>query len=167
MLKGGTPRTLGRVSEVVEVLKEDGGRFDELVNCLNSADRLVKLRAADALEKFCRKHPEKLNGYRDLFLANMDQWADEGYIMMSLPLLLRYISWQGNELWLVKDRLMKWLGTYPDKFVKVMCIQALADLAVQHVEIQEEVKYLVQQHLETGSASMKARCRKLWKKLGE
>ncbi len=64
---GGHANSLGRVNEVIKVVLDDKSRLDELYNCLFEDDAWVRMRAADALEKICREHPEWLLPYVDRF----------------------------------------------------------------------------------------------------
>jgi HEAT repeat protein len=58
MLSGGHPNSLGRTEEVVGLVLADGSRLEQLFGCLESPDAVVRMRAADALEKVCRERPE-------------------------------------------------------------------------------------------------------------
>lgn len=58
MLSGGHPNSLGRTEEVVGLVLADGSRLEQLFGCLESPDAVVRMRAADGLEKVCRERPE-------------------------------------------------------------------------------------------------------------
>jgi hypothetical protein len=64
---GGKSNSLGRVNEVIEIVLSDQSRLNELYDCLFSDDAWLRMRAADALEKVCRQHPEWLLPYIDRF----------------------------------------------------------------------------------------------------
>ncbi|HJQ08049.1 MAG TPA: hypothetical protein VJ836_01050 [Candidatus Saccharimonadales bacterium] len=64
---GGHANSLGRVNEVIEHVLKDRKRLDELYGCLFADDAWVKMRAADALEKICRQHPDWILPYIDRF----------------------------------------------------------------------------------------------------
>lgn len=57
-LTGGKPKALVRVDEVLAELGADASRLGELIDCCSAADPVVRMRAADALEKFARLRPE-------------------------------------------------------------------------------------------------------------
>ncbi len=57
MLTGGSPRSLGRTAEVVGQVLADRSQLGELFACIASPDAVVRMRAADALEKVCRRQP--------------------------------------------------------------------------------------------------------------
>jgi len=62
---GGKSNSLGEVVDVIELVLHDKSRLDELYECLFNEDAWLRMRAADALEKVCRQHPEWLLPYVD------------------------------------------------------------------------------------------------------
>src|SRR5690242_6990581 len=70
LLVGGKANSLGRVNDVIEIVLADQSRLDELYGCLSEDDAWVRMRAADALEKICRVHPEWLVPYIDKLQAD-------------------------------------------------------------------------------------------------
>ena len=68
---GGHANSLGRVDEAIELVLHDRSRLDELYECLFDQDAWVRMRAADALEKVCRKHPDWLLPYIDKFQSEL------------------------------------------------------------------------------------------------
>jgi TPR repeat protein len=68
---GGKTNSLGRVSEVIELVSNDRQRLDELYDCLLEEDAWLRMRAADALEKVCRQHPDWLLPFVDRFLDEL------------------------------------------------------------------------------------------------
>lgn len=76
LLEGGHANSLGRVNDVIQMVLGDNSRLDELYACLFHKDAWVRMRAADALEKICREHPEWISPYVDKFqkeLSNSTQ----------------------------------------------------------------------------------------------
>jgi len=72
---GGTSNSLGRVDEVVALVKGDRSRLEELYHCLFDEDAWVRMRAADALEKVCREFPAWMLPYVDGFAR---EFAESG-----------------------------------------------------------------------------------------
>lgn len=70
---GGRSNSLGRVDDVVTAAVADPARLPELYDCLAETDAWVRMRAADALEKVCRRHPEWFGPYVDRLL---EEYAD-------------------------------------------------------------------------------------------
>jgi hypothetical protein len=64
---GGKSNSLGRVDEVIALVEADESRVDELYDCLFENDAWTRMRAADALEKICRHHPDWLLPFVDRF----------------------------------------------------------------------------------------------------
>lgn len=75
LMTGGHANSLGRVNEVIESVLRDSLRMDELYECLFDDDAWVRMRAADALEKICREHPNWLLPYIDKFQQELWQSA--------------------------------------------------------------------------------------------
>ena len=71
LIEGGHKNSLGRVNEVIEIVLHDKSRLDELYSCLFEEDAWVRMRAADALEKICRQHPNWLLSYIDKFQSEL------------------------------------------------------------------------------------------------
>jgi hypothetical protein len=63
MLSGGDPRTLGRAEEVVSLVLTRSRLLPRLFECVSDDDEVVRMRAADALEKVCRQQPSLLEPY--------------------------------------------------------------------------------------------------------
>lgn len=57
--------SLGRVNDVIELVLEDRSRLEELYKSIAHQDAWVRMRAIDAFEKICRKHPEWIKPYID------------------------------------------------------------------------------------------------------
>lgn len=68
---GGKTNSLGLAEHVVQAVLQDKSRLDELYNCLFESDPWLRMRAADALEKVCRVHPEWFESYADRLLGEM------------------------------------------------------------------------------------------------
>lgn len=68
---GGKSNSLGKVTDVIQLVLDDESQLDELYNCLFAEDAWVRMRAADALEKICRVHPDWLLPYIDRFTKDL------------------------------------------------------------------------------------------------
>lgn len=66
VLTGGDPRSIAGVPGALVDLRREPVRLDELIDCCARADPIVRMRAADALEKFARERP-------DLVAARLDR----------------------------------------------------------------------------------------------
>ena len=70
MLTGGHPNSLGRTEEVVDLVLKGKREFEELFNCYQSEDEVVRLRISSALKRI-----EKAQ--RDMVLPYVDRLIDE------------------------------------------------------------------------------------------
>ena len=74
LLSGGDPRTLKNVDAVVKTVLAEPEHLDELIQCvLDSDDEIVRMRAADALEKAGRAQPLLLQTHVSLLLGAMSK----------------------------------------------------------------------------------------------
>ncbi|TET29808.1 MAG: HEAT repeat domain-containing protein [Candidatus Heimdallarchaeota archaeon] len=67
-LSGGTLISDGRADEVVGEVLDDMSLLPKLVEGLEEEDDVIRGRAADALEKLSRFHPEKMASYLQIFM---------------------------------------------------------------------------------------------------
>jgi len=62
-LRGGDRRSIGRANEVVRDIEQDPTQFEAVFAGLSSPDPVVRMRAADVIEKVTQTRPELLTGY--------------------------------------------------------------------------------------------------------
>jgi hypothetical protein len=159
LLEGGDLRTLGRAEEVAEIVSKEGRLFPKLIAGLWSAERLVRMRAADATEKVTRKHPELLVRYKKELLGLMNQ-AEEPELRWHLAAIVPRLSLNAKERMLIVAGLNSYLRDR-SSIVRTFALQGLADLAHDDKETQAEVIEILRSSVKTGTAAMKARSRKL------
>ena len=130
LLSEGNPKTLGKASEIAELIKHDGEFFGEVFReMLHNPKAMTRLRAGNAVEKTSRQKPELLQPFKTELLAALpDMQATE--IIWHVALLLGYLELEGDDLALAVNKLYTWLDSIPHKFVKVNCLQTLAVLAL-------------------------------------
>ena len=89
-LRGGDRRSIGRVPQVVEEVSKNLELVGELVVGLVSDDPIIRMRAADALEKVSKGHPALLNPFKDILLnaaADSEQQEVRWHMAQMLPRL--------------------------------------------------------------------------------
>jgi HEAT repeat protein len=64
LLAGGDRRSIGRANQVAAAVLQSPRLFSELIQGLWSTDSLVRMRAADAVEKISRQKPDLLRRYK-------------------------------------------------------------------------------------------------------
>ncbi len=73
LLEGRDRRSIGNVNAVIAAVEHDRSLFDVLFHGLFSDDQLIRMRAADAIEKISRKHPDWLQPYKEPLLTQVAQ----------------------------------------------------------------------------------------------
>jgi hypothetical protein len=163
MLDGSDRRSIGRSNQVVRLVLKDPRRFGELMACLWSEYLVIRLRAADAAEKVSAKRPELLQPYKSELLgllAETQQIELRWHLAQMVP-RLRLTTPE-------RRRAAAALQSYLEdrsSIVKAFALQALADLARNDAVLRRKVHLLLDDALQTGTPAMKARSRKLLKRL--
>ena len=67
-LRGGDSRSIGRANEVVADVLKDPALFSIVFNVMLEPDPIIRMRAADAVEKITEQHPEWLDPYKQLLI---------------------------------------------------------------------------------------------------
>ena len=162
-LKGGDRRSIGRVDEVVTDVRGDPGLFDAVFCGMLADDPIVRMRAADAVEKITADHPEYLRPYKQKLVeqvARVNQQEVRWHVAQMLPRL----EWSQEERAAIVGILLGYLDD-ESKIVKTFTMQALADLAEKDANLRPRVIELLKDLTETGSPAMKSRGQKLLERL--
>ena len=145
ILIGGEPRTLHGVTDVLAGLRGDPSRIGELIDCCSAADAVVRMRAADALEKFARERPE--------LLASLVDRLDAELAASTQP----SIQWHLAQLWgqvpltpAQRARATQWLlqtlDEADDWIVLTSAMSALATLAAADTSLRPALRERLQRH---------------------
>jgi hypothetical protein len=127
LLTGGDPRSLRNADIVVDAASRQPERLEELVQCVFSADDIVRMRASDALEKVCRSHPRLVQRFVPRLLGEMSQigqasvqWhlaqilaevpLDEGQQARAITVLEHNLDTSGD--WIVTNCTLEALGVF-------------------------------------------------------
>jgi len=165
-LKGGNLRSLGRSSQVVDLI-DSQEHFDDLFKYLFHEDRTVVMRTGDVIEKITLKNPGYLQSHsREL----LDLSRKTTYIELKwhLAQLLTRLSLSETEFIAVWDLLTRWtLDIQESRIVRVNALQGLFDLLPKHEELIQDFN-LTMAELETEPIpSLRARIRILKSKLAK
>jgi HEAT repeat protein len=158
-LAGGDRRSIGRAAEVVADVLDDPGLFDAVFWGMLHADPVVRMRAADVVEKVTRERSGYLQPYRAALLgevARVPQQEVRWHVAQMLPRL----ALEPGERAQVVQLLLGYLQD-ESKIVKTSAMQALADLAAEEPRLQARVIPLVEELVRTGSPAVQSRGRKL------
>ena len=162
-LTGGDRRSIGRVSEVVADVLNDPTLFEAVFCAMLGDDPVVRMRAADAIEKITASHPEHLQPYKTKLIqqvAKIEQQEVRWHVAQMVPRL----ELSEEERGVVVEILLGYLSN-ESKIVKTFSMQTLADLAEQDAGLRSQVIPLLEEFTRMGSPAMKSRGRKLLEKL--
>jgi len=162
-LRGGDLRSIGRADEVAANIEENSTLFEKIFPGLYDIDPVVKARSADVIEKATLNRPELLSNHKqDIISILQDETQQEvcWHIAQIIP-RLDYTPAQEKK---IIAGLNKYLS-HKSKIVRVCALEALTDLAQKNPMIVKEVIKKIRFHVKTGSPAIKARGRKILKRL--
>jgi len=163
MLRGGDRRSVGKSNHIVKLVLSTPRRFSGLFKCLWDEDPLVRMRAADAAEKATVTRPQLLKPHKQELLGLLAE-AEQMELRWHLALMVPRLTLNKPERARAAASLQRYLEDR-SSIVRTLALQGLADLSRQDVGLQETVKSALEESLQTGTAAMKARARKLLKRL--
>ncbi len=159
LLSVGDRRTTGKVPVVMARVRARPELFAELVTALAHGDAGVRMRAADAMEKITRQHPEWVLPHKRGLLA-LAVNATQAELRWHLAQVLPRLTLTGSERAKVVALLRGYLGDH-SRIVKTCAMQALVDIALVDRRYLAEVRELIERLTAQGSPAMRARGRKL------
>jgi hypothetical protein len=160
MLTGGDRRSIGQADLVVEHLIPEPARFTELWACLTSLDPVVRMRAADALEKFSRVCPAAFSAHKAALLARKldDRSAEVRWHLIAITSRLELHPVEARHFArYLHDR----LKNDPSKIVKVMALQAAKDVSEREKSVEDEFVLMLSFAKSSAWPSVAARARKI------
>ena len=162
-LSGGDLRSIGRADEVVADVLADPGLFGAVFQGMFTADPVIRMRAADVVEKASALHPEWLAPYKERLIhevALVDQQEVRWHAAQMLPRL---------DLDAVERRAVFQilLGYLQDKssILRTFAMQAMTDVSEHDAELRAQVRGLMESLIYEGTPAMKARGEKLLKQM--
>jgi hypothetical protein len=159
-LQGGDLRSIADVDQLIPLIKTQK-TFDELFSCLDSDDRLIVMRAADAIEKITRDHPEYLDSHK-IRLIRLLNTARDKELKWHLVLLIPKIDLNNKELGQVWNKLYIWAKDKKgSRIVRVNSLQALYELSEKYRELKKDFEFTAQEVKTEGIPSINARLKML------
>lgn len=159
MLKGGDRRSIGRSNEIVSKILRRPEQFVELIECLWRDDAIVRMRAADAIEKISLQRADLLKQYKTDLLGLLEE-AQQQELRWHLALVIPRLPLAKAEQRRAVASLRGYLSDR-SSIVRTCALQGLADLSRLNPELRRPIKKLLEEASRTGTAAMKARARKL------
>jgi hypothetical protein len=160
LLRGGDRRSIGKADKVVQTVGRDPTTFCELWNCLLSKDALVRMRAADALEKVTRNNPSLLLPYRKALLAMQcdDGSPEVRWHLMAMAARVASSASDAKRLILKLDRALR---NDNSRIVRVMALQAACEIAARYQSCAQEFARMLQFAARSPFPSLRARARRI------
>ncbi|MCK6624149.1 MAG: hypothetical protein L6R45_03115 [Anaerolineae bacterium] len=164
-LTGGDRRSIGRSDEVVAEVLAEPALFPLLFEGMLSHDPLIRMRAADAVEKITAQQPGYLQPYKNQLIGQVAP-INQQEVRWHVAQMLSRLSLDSTELAQAVEILLAYLDD-PSKIVKTFAMQALADLAEQEASLRPQVIKIVAELTQTGSPAAQSRGRKLLRQLSK
>jgi hypothetical protein len=162
-LEGGDRRSIGNSEEVVQTVSKNPALFEELFSGLLADDPVVRMRAADAIEKITRARPELLQPWKNMLLSTASAFKEKE-LRWHVAQLIPRLRLTGTERKLAEQILMDYLED-GSSIVKTFSMQALVELAAGDEQRLTQLTPLIERLARTGTAAMRSRGRKLLKQV--
>jgi hypothetical protein len=150
-------RSLGRAGLVIALVISDPDRFPELFACLGDSDPLVRVRAADAVEKVTRERPELLAPHKRWLLEALPE-DPESQVRRHVAEMIPRLELNPAEHVQAVAALLRRLHD-PSRFVQAAALDALAQMATCDQTLRAPVRALLTERLDDGSSAVRARAR--------
>ena len=162
-LKGGDRRSIGRADRVVVMVRRDPSHFPVLISGLSHEDELVRMRAADAVEKLTVTNPQWLWPFKRR-LMSLAARVEQQELRWHLAQLLPRLELSRKDRTMAAAILCRYLEDR-SRIVKTFAIQGLFDLDIHDNRLLAPVRRVMVSLTKTGSPAMKSRGRKLLRQI--
>lgn len=151
---GGKSNALGRTDEVINIVLSDRQRLDELYTCVFDDDAWIRMRAIDAIEKVCRKHPEWIKQYIDKF-QNELALSEQPSIQWHLAQMYTQLDMSESQKYIAIDWLKNLLSsTEVDWIVSANAMKTLVQFTHEDLVDVDTTVYLLEQQQKHKSKSV-------------
>lgn len=164
-LTGGDRRSIGRANQVVKLAENQPSLLPQLIREMWNPDPIVAMRAADAVEKLTRRRERALQPFKKELLGLAEE-TDQQELRWHLAAMLPRLQLSPAECRRVTQTFFAWLDD-KSSIVKTFALQGLFDLSLQHSELCGRVEELLTAAVQTGTAAMKVRSRKLLSRMAK
>ena len=164
-LTGGDLRSIGDVEHVIRKVKKRPDLFNVLIDGLSVEDPLVRMRAADAIEKISTDHPQLLQPFKKQLLhlaAKSRQQEVRWHMAQILPRLKLTPREKAEAVEILFDYL-----TDKSKIVVTFSLQTLSEFAVEDPTLLPRVVKVLKEWVAKGSPAIRNRSLKLLEQLSK
>lgn len=162
-LQGGDLRSIGRANEVAHEVEDNPALFESVFNGLTNDDPVIRMRAADVIEKVTQGKPELLFGYTSQVISIL-KVAEQQEVCWHMAQITPRLKCNELEETEITNSLKKYL-LHKSKIVQVSAMESLATIAERNDSILNEVIEIINQHKKSGSPAVQSRGRKLINRL--
>ena len=162
-LRGGDRRSIGNVEEVITAVRKKPDLFKELATGLFDEDPVVRMRAADAMEKLSLENPQSLYPYKTELIRLARQTQQQELRWHTAQMIPR-LKLTAREEATVTEIFFDYLND-KSKIVVTFAMQALADLALKKGAASARTIRAIEELTRTGSPAIQSRGKKLLPKL--
>ncbi len=164
-LQGGDLRSIGRSNEVVSDILADSTLFDVAFDGMCNADPVIRMRAADAIEKVTRIKPALLVPFKKRLIAEVSQ-IQQQEVQWHLAQIFSRLDLEDEELGCVVKLLRHWIESSKSNIVKVNSLQCLCEIALRYTDSKPAIVQILRESMANGSPAVISRIKKLLPKLG-
>jgi len=165
ILDGGDRRSVGQVARVVRRATRHATVVPALVAALRSKPPLVRLRAADALEKISRRDAKPLASYRRQLTHAVTHTSDP-VVRWNLIQVLPRITHDRVAMRRLSRRLEVWFLSDASAIVRVSALEAMVEFAKLNAALEPIAQRMVLEGLTSPIASVRARARRVHRRRG-
>jgi hypothetical protein len=158
-LAGGDRRSIGKSNEVARVISRSPRLFALVFEAMLRDDCVLRMRAADAIEKAAAMRPELLQPFKAKLLrkvSTIKQQEVRWHVAQMLPRLRLTARQRDFAAAILFDYLED-----KSSIVRTFAMQALAELAMQYGRLRSRVFPLLERLAVAGTPAMRSRGRKL------
>lgn len=160
MLEEGDLRSVGRVSEVLNLVADQPNLFPEVIQAMAHADPGIRMRASDAVEKITRTKPDFLQPHKLYLLENVLE-SDQQEVRWHLAQIIPRLELEQRERSKAAAKFFTFLED-SSKIVQTNALHALVDLAWEDDDLFKKVKAEVERLAEEGSPAVSNQAEKLF-----
>jgi hypothetical protein len=162
LLSGGDLRSIAQSNKVAGLVQGQKD-FDKLFQYLFHPERLVVMRAADAIEKITVNNKSYLTSHKKE-LIELCKNASDKELKWHLALIVARLRLRKSELGIIWELLTCWaLDKKESRIVRVNSIEALFNLLQEHKELEQDFELLLSELGRQGVPSLIARIKKIRK----
>ncbi len=162
-LRGGDLRSIGDANEVAREITNNPELFKVVFRGVYDDDPVVRMRAADVVEKASQKRPELLADYSSKIISILES-ADQQEVCWHMAQISPRLDLTKSEEKKIVE-LLKKLLSHKSKIVRVSAMDAMASFAERDEMIIDEVKKIIKAQMESGVPSILSRGCKLLQRL--